>query len=103
MAVSGEQATKARYVDYQSNKLAALVKDVKEDNIKRGLSHEKIIDYYGEPVLVKEKNGNTIFLYRDTVRFFPEEKVYLYFDSEGKLIDYMLEETLPAEEVINPE
>jgi len=103
--ISGEKAEQASYVKAQNTKLELLFRDVKERNLKIGLTENEVIRYYGNPVLVKREDGLDVFLYRNTVEFFPKEKVYLFFDSDGKLMGSSLEqkETKPAPEVINPE
>ncbi|MDD5291929.1 MAG: outer membrane protein assembly factor BamE [Candidatus Omnitrophica bacterium] len=107
MIVSKEKAEQERYIDLQNSKFAQLLKDAKADKIKEGLNMQQVVHYYGEPLLVKEEDRKTVYLYRDAGEFFAKEKVYLYFDSDEKLESFILEEIKPsklkpAEQVISP-
>jgi len=97
MIVSKEKAEQERYIKQQDSKFAQLLEDARENKIKKDLSEQQALRYYGEPLLVKEEDGKTVYLYRDAEEFLPKEKVYLYFDSEGRFKSFVLEETKPAE------
>jgi len=58
-----------------------------------------VVKKFGEPIYVKDvsKDGKEMkaWLYRYATRYFNSEKVYLYFDLEGKLLE---SEHVPARE-----
>jgi len=50
-------------------------------------------NYFGEPIVidkVKYLDGRwvTLWIYRPAVKFFDSDKVYLYFEDDGSLINY---------------
>jgi outer membrane protein assembly factor BamE (lipoprotein component of BamABCDE complex) len=96
ITISKEKEEQSRYIQAQDAKLALLLKDIKQGDLKKGLTAREVIRIYGEPVLVKEENSRQVFIYRDTVEFFPKQKIYLYFDSDNRLSDFTLEEARPA-------
>ena len=68
-----------------------LIKDVKNNRLVKGLSRKAVIDKYGKPVIVKQADNGTfgqVFLYRHPVNYFTCDKVYLYFDVSGRLLNW---------------
>jgi len=79
------------YVREQENKFKQLLKDFSSGAIKNGVSREKIIEMYGEPITIKEiKTGSSAeeeLMYRHPAQFFGSEKIFMYFDKNGNLRD----------------
>jgi len=73
MIVSKEKAEQERYIKQQDSKFAQLLEDARENKIKKDLSEQQALRYYGEPLLVKEEAGKTVYLYR-TQRNFSQKK-----------------------------
>ena len=97
--LSEEGDSQDRYAEGQDHKFGLLVEAVKSKTLKLYSHKNKIIKTFGEPVFVEEvtRDGQGVekWLYRYTKEFFYSEKVYLYFDHEGKLINW---EYIPARE-----
>jgi hypothetical protein len=72
------------YVITQEESFDRLLEDIKFGRLKEGTSKSKIVSRYGEPVFC-EDNSMYVCLYRYPLRYFSEDKVYLYFDKENKL------------------
>ena len=90
MRVSKEQKTQASYLDRQEHGFELLMQDIENEKIKRGLTKAYVARRYGDPVLKRQENDAEIFLYRKPRDFFPTQKVYLEFDSDGLLMDWQL-------------
>ncbi|MFH1622669.1 MAG: hypothetical protein ABIA97_06085 [Candidatus Omnitrophota bacterium] len=102
ITISREQEAQNKYLATQSKYFKTLLSRIEDNKLKLGLSAQKIISYYGEPIVVKDINSGRRFLYREPVDFNPKKKVYLYFDPEDKLVDFELivreEQEEPLEE-----
>ena len=65
---------------------------VKQDRMGEYPDKKSVLRAYGEPIFSTEddKNGQVRekWLYRYAVKYFDSQKVYLYFDSEDKLVDW---------------
>ncbi|MFC1709348.1 hypothetical protein ACFL2J_04755 [Candidatus Omnitrophota bacterium] len=88
MRVNSEQELHHKYVDAQDRKFALLLEHVEEDELEFGLSKSEVIRKYGDPVYEKQTEAQDIFTYRESAQYNPKEKVYLYFDQNGKLADF---------------
>ncbi|MFC1753370.1 hypothetical protein ACFL96_08260 [Thermoproteota archaeon] len=89
MEFDAQQQEIARHVEAERRKFNLLLSDVKEDKLKVGeIDKESIINLYGEPIVEKDLGDQESLLYRDPLDFFPEEKVYLFFDSSDILERY---------------
>ncbi len=63
-----------------------LKQDIENNVINPGVMKSDILSRYGKPVL--EKDGCKTWLYRLSLDFFENEKIYLYFDSNNGLISW---------------
>ncbi len=95
--LSREQEEQHQYVNVQRKKFQALVNHIEREKLKIGLSSEKIMANYGEPVVISEEEGRKRYAYRDPVEFNPTKKVYLYFDKDDKLADFKVLVNEPQE------
>jgi len=99
MKLDKEQKTQHKYVSLQSRKVQSLIKNIKNNKLKLGLTRKRVIGIYGQPILAKEVLGYNRLLYRDALDFNPTERVYLYFDQDDKLANFELVIREPEEEV----
>lgn len=87
--VGDSQKQIGRYLAKQEKLFDKMLRDVKNGRIKPGISQNRLISIYGEPVITKSSKEPTIaeiFLYRYPTEYFSSDKVYLYFDKSGKLV-----------------
>lgn len=81
-----------RYVQKQNKNFDLLVETIKSGGITQYSTRRKILAHFGEPVLKEkiqtESAQGEKWLYRYAKQFFNGEKVYLYFDTEGKLLSW---------------
>ena len=88
--LNSEQESQQRFVEAQRKKLVALINDIQQGKLEKGITSKQIIRLYGEPVLIKELKGQREFLYRDPLDFFASPKVYLFFDQQDILVDFKI-------------
>ncbi len=89
--IGDEQKEISRYLERQSRLFERLIKDVKENRLKKKISQARVIALYGEPILTYEagKEGlDEVFFYRYPTKYFTSDKIYLYFDNFGKLVSW---------------
>lgn len=83
------------YVRQQKELFARLSQDIKDNRLKTGTSRKEILAAYGQPVASKEAvyQGKAVqsLVFRDPVKFFSSEIVYLYFDKEGLLCGWEIQ------------
>lgn len=89
-AVNESQQDIRRYVELKEKLFNLLLEDVKNERLKLGITKKHVINTYGRPVLVREISGGVDreeeLLYRHPTRYFSSDKIYLYFDSSGRLM-----------------
>ncbi len=77
-------------LDQQTELFYALRQDLKRGGLSAGMLKREIINVYGEPILIKEINGDSLekhrFLYHHPTQYFSEDRIYLYFDGSDKLV-----------------
>lgn len=91
ISLSGEQGAQRKYIDSQRNSFKSLLNDIKNKRLQPGLSSAQIVGLYGEPTVLKNTQGESVFLYRDPVDFSPVQKVYLFFDEKGILNNFEID------------
>lgn len=82
------------YVKEQRKYFYKLMEDVNADYLKKGMSKGYIIAKYGEPIFCKiEKitSNDEACLYREPLKYFTTDKVYLYFDRDERLYLWRVE------------
>lgn len=87
--VGDSQKQIGRYLARQEKLFDKMLRDVKNERIKPGISQNRLIGIYGEPVIIKSSKEPAIaevFLYRYPREYFSSDKVYLYFNKSGKLV-----------------
>jgi len=87
-----EQKQIGSYVEEQDQKFEKLLARIQEGELDEYVDRKGIKRAFGDPVYVKpvQRNGQAQeqWLYRYATQFFGSEKVYLYFDESGKLMDW---------------
>jgi len=99
------------YVKEQRSSFSKLRDDIKNNQLKRGISKREILSIYGEPIFCRDiankTNVKEICLYRRPLQYFSTDIAYLKFDKKQNLCSW---EFIPAsqedsvaakEEVIN--
>ena len=91
-ALANEQKNLNAYIEEQDKKFESLLEAARKGAIDQYVDRESIKKNFGDPVYVKqvEHNGESQeeWLYRYVTKFFDSEKVYLYFNGEGKLVKW---------------
>ena len=89
--VADEQKRQQSYIEKQDKKFEQLRESVQTDKIKKFSNQKQILSKFGQPSYGRsvEKNGQTLelWVYRYMVQYFSSDKVNLYFDSDGKLVE----------------
>lgn len=65
-----------------------LLTDLKNKSLSSGISKNKFIRIYGEPILSKEVSGplgGERLLYRHPTKYFQSDRIYIYFDGKKSL------------------
>lgn len=85
---SDNQDAQKRYVEKQDKKFDQLLAVVKAGRLNEFSDKKSFLKEFGEPIFTKKlDDGSEEWLYRYTAKLFGSEKVYLYFNNSGKLID----------------
>jgi len=80
------QHRQAKIIDDHYN---ALLKFIDQGNISHYIDKTSFIHSFGEPILKKElSNGAERWLYRYAIYRLAKNKVYVYFDREGKMVKW---------------
>jgi len=91
-AVADDQAHFDNVVQEYDENFKLLIEAVEQGTIKDYPDKRSILENFGEPINVntKEINGQeTVFwYYRQSVKFFDSQEVYLYFNDSGHLNDW---------------
>lgn len=82
------------YVQQQEKLFYRLVSDIKVNRLEKGLSGDKILSIYGQPILSKPIEDNQqikkVLVYRHPTQYFSSEMAYLYFDEREQLYSWEL-------------
>ncbi|MDD4954816.1 MAG: hypothetical protein PHP17_02115 [Candidatus Omnitrophica bacterium] len=94
-SVSDSQRDIEIYLAKQEKGFTRLEGDIKNNRLRTGEFKRAIIEKYSEPVLTEkpetEKNNiKEILLYRHPTNYFKSDRIYLYFDAEGRLASWEL-------------
>jgi hypothetical protein len=90
--LSDEQARFNKLVEEQDKKFELLVETIHTDDMSRYPNEKSILKKFGDPIYTKNtvRDGRelTFWLYRYATQYFGSEKVYLYFDPTGNLVEW---------------
>ena len=90
-SVGDSQDEISAYLAKQLRLFNQLLIDLDDEAIEPGISKERFMRIYGEPILskeVSEPSGGTMFLYRHPTEYFTSDRVYFYFDQEENLSNW---------------
>jgi len=94
-ALSEQTEEMDKYVEEQGQDFEKLIEKVNNNELLVGVSSKKIQKKYGDPIMVTTESESGQYLerwiYRYAVKYFDSDKVYLYFDQEGKLVKSVYE------------
>ena len=80
---------KQRALKQETKNFQSVKKYIDDNKIKKGISAKYAIKKFGEPVLVLSDSEGEKWAYkRSDVDWVGGEKIYLFFDKEGKLLDW---------------
>ena len=103
-----EQKQQRRYVEAQDKRFEKIRDAVQNGQIQKFSNQKQIAAKFGQPVYrettQKDNQDLDLWVYRYTVKYFDSDKVYLYFDKEGKLVDSVYEQPpveAPQESTVN--
>ena len=89
---SNEQGAQAKYVQEQNAKFDALLVAVKNGTVESYASRDGFRNGFGEPVIKRQvdQDGRPLemWIYRYPAKVNGAQKVYLYFDDQGKLVEW---------------
>jgi len=87
--LSDNQDMQVRYVEKQDKKFEQLADAVKNNQMDGFPDKKAILRAFGEPIFAKQSEEKSeVWLYRYTTKLFGSQKIYLYFDASGKLIEW---------------
>lgn len=87
--LSDNQAAQQKYVEKQDKRFEQLLEAVKANRMNEFSDQKAFLKAFGEPIFKKSTDtSGQKWLYRYTAKLFGSEKVYLYFDQSGKLLNY---------------
>lgn len=87
-SVGDSQSEIERYLAKQEKLFNNLVRDVKENALRPGISKSQFLKTYGEPIIVSRQQSlaqQERLFYRHPTEYFTSDRVYVYFD-DGKLV-----------------
>lgn len=91
-ALSDNQTQQEEFVLKENERFEKLLDVIKGDRLGEYPNKESFLQAFGEPIFSKERKrqGKKVeeWLYRYAARLFDSDKVYLYFDESGKLVDF---------------
>lgn len=81
------------YVQIQREGFLRLEQDILREKLYAGLPKQEIISRYGDPIYCSpsaEHEQKLACLYRQPMEFFSVDRIYLYFDADGRLEYWVL-------------
>ncbi len=90
-ALGRSQDVMNRYVDAQNEGFSRLKQDIALGKLREGISKQRIIAEYGDPVYCQQTDFKEECLYRKPLKYFGVTKAYLYFDENKRLESWRLD------------
>ena len=101
-ALSDEQAAMSKEVEAANKNFNEMAAAVQSGAISQYKTQRSVRRKFGEPILIdqEQKEGDVVevWLYRYATQFFGSDKVYLYFDTQGKLKEWKFLKAKEAED-----
>ena len=80
------------YVQKHDTNFEKLLKAVADNSLAQDKDKKSVLREFGDPILTQRlvRDNVTVdrLLYRYATKYFDSEKVYIYFDKKGKLLDW---------------
>ena len=89
---SKEKDEQKKIVDKTDAQYDALAAAINSGEIKKYTNEASIREAFGEPISIKALDHQEQWLYRHAIPLKAKDKVYLYFDGQGKLLKYEQEQ-----------
>ena len=90
--LSIDQDKQAKFVQEQDKKFESLLAAIQSDSFRRYTDQKSFLKDFGPPVtkqtITKENQLLEKWVYRYATKAFNSEKVYVYFDQSGKLMEW---------------
>ncbi len=87
--LADDEKEKAKAIESDTRNYEKLKEALAVGKLKPGMPIEEIRDRYGEPVVkTQEKEGMRLGYKPGPASWFGEQKIYLFFDVQGKLIKF---------------
>ena len=89
--LANEQKEVNAYINQQDENFRHLLEVIRENRLNEFPDAKSIEKHFGQPIFIKKNVNGEIqeeWLFRYAVNFFHSDKVYLYFDKEGRLINW---------------
>ncbi len=91
-SMSDNRGEQEKFVDRQNESYKKVLTAYQNNTLNNYPDKKSILKNFGEPLLVRKvtRGGDHLeyWLYRHPVKAFKSDKVYLYFDSTGKLVEW---------------
>ena len=89
---SDEKEEQEKWVSLEEKKFEVLLTAVSSKSIDQASTDDSVLQSFGEPVLVDHIKENDIvidrWLYRHPIQKLSRQRVYFYFNPDGRLIRY---------------
>ena len=94
-SLGDDQDRQKKFIERQEKNFKLLLSDIEKGALKKGTTRRQILSRFGEPISIKEIGDDPMFLeqftYRHPEQFFGSEKVYLFFDKNQALAEWLYE------------
>ncbi len=90
--LSDEQIAIDAYIEEQEGYFDQLLTEINEGSFDAYQTKKQIVKSFGEPISIDTLNDNgpavELWLYRPPTEYFDTKKVYMYFNQEGRIVDW---------------
>jgi len=89
--LADEQVAMNQYIEKQDQIFELMLEKAKAGTLDQYLNKRKILRTFGDPIFVKHVKRDDqeleSWMYRYSTEFFDSEKIYLYFDLDGNIVN----------------
>ena len=82
-----EQTELDTYVQWREKKFEDMVVGYKQNGLVQYKDKISIVQVFGNPIVVKQVGEQEEWLYRQANEFFKTDRILMYFDQDGFLVD----------------
>lgn len=87
-------------IDVAEAEYRQIREDADNGRLAAGIDRDTVRERYGDPVYVQDpadrQGAAVMWMYRRPVHFFDSDRVLLYFNKEGRLIEYAVQHHQPV-------